>query len=165
MGDLISGFDFVLFYYYFFPIFSFFFSIEISMGTYGDTRKKNICQAFMYTPPSTKVLVYQLKTKEKCVCMCERASARARPLTCNLWLKEDNCKKDRKYQNLQKKKKTTSHLTSFTVRFKEETKKTKEKKSSLSLVPPLHLIVSRVSCKLIHVIYVFKLYLNLLELI
>ena len=68
-------------------------------------EKKNICQAFMYTPPSTKVLVYQLKTKEKCVCMCERASARARPLTCNLWLKEDNCKKDRKYQNLQKKKK------------------------------------------------------------
>jgi hypothetical protein len=103
--DLISGFDFVLFYYYFFPIFSFFFSIEISIATYGDTRKKNICQAFMYTPPSTKVLVYQLKTKEKCVCMCERASARARPLTCNLWLKEDNCKKDRKYQNLQKKKK------------------------------------------------------------
>jgi len=90
----------------FFSDFQFFFSLlKLALQHTVIQEKKNICQAFMYTPPSTKVLVYQLKTKEKCVCMCERASARARPLTCNLWLKEDNCKKDRKYQNLQKKKK------------------------------------------------------------
>ena len=53
-------------------------------------QKKNLCQAFMYTPPSTKVLVYQLKNKrETCVCVsvcvCLRVSARARSRTCNLW--------------------------------------------------------------------------------
>ena len=37
-------------------------------------QKKNLCQAFMYTPPSTKVLVYQLKNVclRECVCVCLR---------------------------------------------------------------------------------------------